>query len=80
MTKKEKKDFERYFKEYKDKFSNDEIVGGFLQGMKPGEGATAGDMYGEAELINDTDTMDFIDSLDNLASELRGNRVRGGRR
>lgn len=80
MTKKIQKDFERYFNDNKDNFSNVEIVAGYVQGMRPGEGATLGDLYGEAELINDTDTMDFIDSVENLASELRGNRVRGGRR
>ena len=71
MTNKEKANFRKYFNKYKDKFSNDEIVGGYLNGMKPGEGASAGDIYGECELMEDTETMDFIDALDNLARELR---------
>ena len=71
LTKKEQKDFKQYFDKYKDEFTDDEIVGGYLNGMKPGEGASAGDIYGECELVEDTETMDFIDDLDNLAREYR---------
>ena len=71
MTQAEKKSFKQYFNKYKDEFTDDEIVGGYLNGMKPGEGASAGDIYGECELVEDTETMDYIDSLDNLARELR---------
>ena len=80
LSKKIQKDFTSYFNDSKDNFSNSEIVGSYVQGMRPGEGATAGDLYEEAELIRDTETMDLIDNLETLASELRGNRVRGGRR
>ena len=71
LSKMEKKDFTRYFNQYKDEFTNDEIVGGYLNGMAPGEGASAGDMYGECELLDDQETMNFIDSLDNFVRELR---------
>ena len=71
MTKAEKKDFERYFNKYKDNFTDDEIVAGYCHGWTPRKDEGAGDMYGEAELINDEETMDFITALDNLARELR---------
>lgn len=71
LSKAIKKDFTRYFNDYKDDFSNVEIVGAYVQGMRPGEGALAGDLYEEAELIRDKETMDFIDNLETLAGELR---------
>lgn len=71
LTAREQKDFKRYFNEYKEEFSNDEIVGGYIHGWKPVKGQGAGDDYGEAEMMEDTETMDFIDDLDNLAREYR---------
>lgn len=74
MTNKEKANFRKYFNKYKDEFTDDEIVGGYIFGWKPEKGQGAGDAYGQSEMEDDEETMRYIDTLDNLARELRGGR------
>ena len=71
LTKKEQKDFKQYFDKYKDEFTDDEIVGGYIFGWEPEKDRGAGDAYGQSEMEGDEETMRYIDALDNLAREYR---------